>query len=564
MSEKSPRQWLEQAGAAERRGDRAEALALAEQALAAFPNDAALANDAGSLAQRSGEYGLAEKRFAAAQSLEPTNPDFAINRAIALTALDRPYDAIEILRPIEALAAKMARYWSVRATAERAAGLPAEAGRSYDRCLALEPAHPRALHGRARIALERGEDEALSRFDKALAVNPRDADLWLGKAQALEVAGDLAGARDLIEQIVAQAPGWQDGLRMLAQIKLASGSDEFADHYAQAATRMPGDPAIPIAHATLLAVHDRFAEAVAIAAEARRRFTNDTALALLEASYTASSGDDDRAEALFAALHLDTPERWLQEARHALRRRELPRTHQLLDRIERETPWNIAAWALRGLSWRLAEDERADWLYRPDAAIRALPLDAADDLIPQAVEALRRLHAGSALPLGQSLRGGTQTRGRLLDRAEPVFADLRAAIERSVERYRNDLPPMDRSHPLLRHRDGGFALAGSWSVRLVGGGDFHIAHIHPEGVISSALYLVVPDDAAEAGTNGWLELGRPPPDLRIDLAPIATIQPEPGRLALFPSYLFHGTTPFGKAERMTVAFDGVPRDTAIG
>ena len=560
VSALSPRQWVERALSAERAGDGERALAEMEGALAAYPRDAALANDAGSLAQRLGNHVLAETRFALALAFAPTNLDFAINRAIALTSLGNPREAAAFLRSFENAAGRTARYWSVRANGERRAGLMADAGRSYDRCLALEPGHPRALHGRARIAIERGEDDAIARFERALAANPRDPDLWLGKAQAMEVAGDMEGARDLVEQILAQAPAWLDGLRMLAQINLAQGRADFAEHYAYAAARMPGDPAIPTAHANLLAVHDRFADAADVAREARYRFPDNPSLALLEASYTASAGDDDRAEALFAALHENSAERWLQEARHALRRKELSRAHDLLDRAERETPWSVAAWALRGLAWRLVGDERADWLYRPEAAIRAMELSAADDLIPRVVDALRGLHRRSALPLGQSLRGGTQTRGRLFDRTEPIFAELRAAIERTIEQYRQALPPADASHPLLRHRDTGFALAGSWSVRLTGGGDFHIAHIHPEGVISSALYLVVPDDASGPGQKGWLELGRPPPHFRLDLPPLATIEPRPGRLALFPSYLFHGTTPFGSQERLTVAFDGVPRE----
>ncbi|MBO9511309.1 tetratricopeptide repeat protein [Erythrobacter sp. A6_0] len=560
MSGKSPRQWLEQAGAAERRGERAEALAVIAQAVADHPRDAALINDAGSLAQRLGEYELAEARFAAALALAPDNTDFAVNRAIALTALGRPREAVQILHPFETSGERIARYWSVRANAERAAGMAAQAGRSYDRCLALQPNHPRALHGRARIAIERGEGDAVARFDRALAANPRDPDLWLGKAQALDVAGDMAGARDLVQQILAQAPGWMDGLRLMAQLNLAQGRSDFAEHYAEAAARAPDNPAIPVAHANLLAVHDRFTQAADIATEARGRFPNDPSLALLEASYTASAGDDGRAEVLFAALDLETSERWLQEARHALRLHDVSRAHALLDRAEEETPWSVSGWALRGLAWRLSDDPRAEWLYRPDETIRPPPLGGADDLIERAVAVLRDLHQGSPLPLGQSLRGGTQTRGRLFDRTEPVLAELRQAIEGAVERYRQGLPDADPEHPLLRHRDAGFALAGSWSVRLTGGGDFHIAHIHPEGVISSALYLVVPDDAHGPDKSGWLELGRPPPDMRLDLPPIATIQPEPGRLALFPSYLFHGTTTFGRAERMTVAFDGVPRD----
>jgi len=34
---------------------------------------------------------------------------------------------------------------------------------------------------------------------------------------------------------------------------------------------------------------------------------------------------------------------------------------------------------------------------------------------------------------------------------------------------------------------------------------------------------------------------------------------EPARLALFPSVFWHGTRPFDDGERLTVAFDVVPR-----
>jgi hypothetical protein len=38
------------------------------------------------------------------------------------------------------------------------------------------------------------------------------------------------------------------------------------------------------------------------------------------------------------------------------------------------------------------------------------------------------------------------------------------------------------------------------------------------------------------------------------------IEPRVGRLILFPSYYWHGTTPFSEeADRLTVAFDVVPK-----
>jgi uncharacterized protein (TIGR02466 family) len=118
---------------------------------------------------------------------------------------------------------------------------------------------------------------------------------------------------------------------------------------------------------------------------------------------------------------------------------------------------------------------------------------------------------------------------------------------------------MDPRHPLLgQPRDRPIRFAGSWSVRLSGGG-YHANHVHPDGWISSALYIVLPPDLGDAEA-GFLVLGQPQAQLGLDLAPTRVVEPKPGRLALFPSWMWHGTRPFGEGERMTVAFDvAVPR-----
>ena len=42
------------------------------------------------------------------------------------------------------------------------------------------------------------------------------------------------------------------------------------------------------------------------------------------------------------------------------------------------------------------------------------------------------------------------------------------------------------------------------------------------------------------------------------------IQPKPGRLVLFPSYMWHGTIPFQQnAVRTTIAFDVVPNGGGV-
>jgi hypothetical protein len=92
-------------------------------------------------------------------------------------------------------------------------------------------------------------------------------------------------------------------------------------------------------------------------------------------------------------------------------------------------------------------------------------------------------------------------------------------------------------------------------VRLAAEGH-HVAHVHPNGWLSSAFYVSLPGEA-DAGPPpaGWLTLGQPPADLGLDLPPLRTIEPKPGRLALFPAIMWHGTIPFAAGERLTIAFD---------
>ncbi|MBO6769374.1 MAG: tetratricopeptide repeat protein [Erythrobacter sp.] len=556
-----PEQWHARAIASERSGDRTEGIRLLAQALAEHPDHAQLQNALGSMAMRSGDAESAQAAFSRALKLEPDNLEFALNLAIALGQLELHEEALSLLHEHEAAGARQARYWSVRATTARAAGRPAEAAAYYDKCLSIEPRHVRALHGRARTALDRGEKNAAHRFDAALAVNGGEADLWLGKAQALDAQGDSAAARDLMQQLVAQAPGWLDGLKFLSQLRLADGEKDFASPYFEAARRVPDDPSIPLGHAAVLAGLEFADEAADVAAEARKRFPDNPQFRLLEAVHAGDAGQIERAESIYAELALDTSERAIHEARHRIRRGQFERAEGLLAHALDEQAMVHTAYALLGFIWRINNDPRAAWLHEQEGLVRLLPLRQSETILPQATKVLHDLHETSPLPLGQSLRGGTQTRHILFHRREPELAQLRDAIQATLEDYRAGLPGADDAHPLLRHRLVPWTLAGSWSVRMQGGGDYHASHIHPLGMLSSALYLLVPEEAEGDDRQGWLEIGRPPPDLGLDLGPLASIQPQEGHLALFPSTLYHGTTSFREGLRMTVAFDVVP---AIG
>ena len=80
--------------------------------------------------------------------------------------------------------------------------------------------------------------------------------------------------------------------------------------------------------------------------------------------------------------------------------------------------------------------------------------------------------------------------------------------------------------------------------------------------MSSAYYVLLPPSVRARGGDGhagWIKFGQPPEELGLALEPRRFVQPEAGHVALFPSYMWHGTVPFEDAEpRITVAFDMPP------
>jgi tetratricopeptide (TPR) repeat protein len=536
----------------ERRGDGAAARRAFEAALKIAPRDAQVL---GSYANLLGDMGEAEAALAAyrkALQAAPAHHDARYNRALLLQRLGRNDEALADLDKVAAVRPRDAKVLSARGSSLRELGRLDEAAAAYDAALAVEPNRATAAVGRARVAMERGEDGASARYAQAAALRPDDLQVRLDLAEALEMEGDPEAVPTLAAAVAAQ-PRWAQGQKALARMRWEAGEGRaFTRDLESALEAAPDDRDLWLAYASALAEADFNAEAADAAARGRAALGDDPALLLLEALRASEAGELDRADRLFAHVQRNIVGASLIEARHRVRAGDYERASALVDRARAEMPWDIGAWALTGVLWRLRGDPRAAWLLEQPGLVdaRDLPFDAA--AIAEIAAHLRSLHRTRAHPIGQSLRGGTQTRGQLFSRAEPEIRRLREAIEAAVRGYWARLPPADPTHPLLRHRAANPRITGSWSVRLTGGG-FHISHFHPEGALSSACYFAVPE--ARLPMEGWLELGGPPWRLEIPIEPLHRIEPAPGRMALFPSYLFHGTRPFSAGERLTVAFD---------
>ena len=225
-------------------------------------------------------------------------------------------------------------------------------------------------------------------------------------------------------------------------------------------------------------------------------------------------------------------------------------------------PFYQYALANLGTAWRLLKDERDEALNGYDMLVRVFDLEPPEGFSDmesfnaELSAALEQLHPHGREFLDQSLRGGTQTHGSLFAVRHPLVERLKLRFDAAIKRYINDLKG-PAEHPLRARRNKKFCYGGSWSSRLCDQG-FHVNHIHPEGWISSCYYAGVPNAVRdEDAKQGWIKFGEPA--FGHGLSWRRALQPAPGRLVLFPSYMWHGTIAFRAPEpRITIAFDVVP------
>ena len=401
-------------------------------------------------------------------------------------------------------------------------------------------------------AHRRGDPEAAGLLERALRRNPRDGRLLIASAEAAVIAGKPDPLTPL-EQMVDRSPDWVDGQSALANLLFEMGEeDRFVTRFVAALRRNPANAGLWNAYIQALVGAGQFGRAADAARDARAHF-DIPILKLIEANHAGAAGQVDRAGRLLAEVPQQLPEYPEVAARHFARVGDYRRALGFLDLLRARNVADISSWALTELLWRKSSDPRAEWLSMDPAFIKATDLGVSANEMPELAELLRSLHTSRGRPLDQSARGGTQTRGELFRRQESQIQWLRAKIQTALDAYREALPVADPAHPLLAWRDEPWVADGGWSIRLQSSG-YHVPHIHPSGLVSSACYVVVPPQAGDA-REGQLEIGRPPNDLAIDLEPIASFTPLPGHLVLFPSFLYHGTRPFGSGERLSVAFD---------
>lgn len=436
------------------------------------------------------------------------------------------------------------------------------AGAIADPDLRAQLEHHLALSLQRRQAF----DEALQRMRAAAAQSPLDRRAALERASLLRRLGQTGEAIAVYENLLAENPLDLDTHLLLSELRNGLGEADALSSYEKALQRAPGAAQLPRARGRLL---------LKLGSPDDARLAFETALALSPGDPGALAGlaralelggDASGAHAAHAASIATSVDGDALEAFGAflLRQGDVTRALPLAERATQLRPESQGAWALLGLCLRGSDDPRAEWLDDHERHVRVFDLAPPEGYADMAsfnralAADLARVHAGGQQYLTQTLRGGTQTHEEMFYNGNALVDRLLPRITEAVQRYIAEMAD-DPSHPLSSRRGRGFRYAGSWSSQLSSDG-FHVNHIHQKGWISSCYYVAVPDAAADAAAQaGWLKFGEPPEEFGAAFPPRRTVQPLPGRLVLFPSYMWHGTIAFRDPQkRLTIAFDAIP------
>lgn len=491
--------------------------------------------------------------LAALRSVPPGNIPALLKAASAALAQGQAAIVEPVLTAAAAAAPGNPQLWQFLGLARRDLQDSAGAHAAFTRAAALVPDEPLIAHSLARTALEAGFP-AVPLFNRARLLAPTDASVTLGRAAALFAAGEGEAACDQLAKLLAGSPGWSEGHLAYARFSAQVRPDQPIDATLRSALKQH-----PAAGGLWSLVFQVWMEArdyrrtLRALEEARAVLGPQTELDRVEAICLTELGEAEAAQALFDRLPFPADgEAATWSIRNYLRLGRYDEA-QLLAEQDFDGANVASLWPYRALIWRLIGDPRWQWLEGDERLIQTYDIAAEVGPLDQLAGVLRGLHAAKAQPLDQSVRGGTQTDGNLLARAEPEIRRLRAALVDAVRSYVDQLPPADPNHPMLLAQRDELKVAGSWSVRLTDAG-FHADHVHCQGWISSAFYVVVPPADPLVPESGWLAFGECR-DVLPDLRAFRTVEPIPGKLALFPSILWHGTRPFVSGERMTVAYD---------
>jgi len=543
----------------------------------------------------------AVKAFQAALKLQPGDGELLMNLGTAAHQAGQGDVALSALNEAAQKLNNAAAYYALGRAAQQF-GQKIIARNAYAEVLLREPTHADAALNAGVLAHENGDLPAAIRlYRQALVAQPAMIQASVNLAAALQDMGDLNAAEQLLQKVLAADPKNIDALNNYGSIQQRRGDDAGAEQtYRKVLAINPLHEAAIDNLASSLRRQGKTDQVLHYPVQLAQQFPQQAqAWLVLARAYEREGQYAEQLAALQKALDLDgqsaavhdmtgtayqllndlpaalehywhAVERAPQETEYqinlglaALRLLDVDTALPILDKLLATNRFDQRAIAYRALALRVKGDAAAaDAWTDPQKLAAIMEIKTPEgygnlaQFLDVLVKDLRAVKNRSWSPYGQSVRGGSQTENMLFAETSPSIQAFRAMLDTTINEYLNNRT-LDDSHPFWAARPSRLQYR-SWSVILKKGG-YHIPHIHPGGAISGVFYVAVPP---LSGEEGWLELGpsgidvalpSPPPSLRVE--------PIPGRLVLFPSYMWHGTLPFmGEGERITIAFDVVQVD----
>ena len=459
-----------------------------------------------------------------------------------------------------------AEAWAAYGSARRGIEDPVEAEVAYRKAIDINPNYGTAHHDLgALLAKESRHEEALEQLVLAAEAGVTGPEIVYNLASSLAGLSRFDESEALLLDAVQALPYAIELHRLLARLKYMRGDRDFDGAIRRAVNVAPDHVPLRIVHSQLLLAAGDLDEAYEVLEGLGDTGVHEQAVQAELAAIHQEAGRYGEALACAQTLAAGSEKFGTHVDLIIDALMSLGRADEAMPYIEmgrEELPLNQWYIAMEATAARLLGDPRYEELYDYERFVQSYPIEApagwssTDGFRRDLNAALVERHKFHAHPLDQSLRNGTQTPRGLLGDPHPAIVAFLHALQEPIEQYRHHIGNRS-THPMTARNRGNLTMTGCWSVRLHKDG-YHVNHVHPEGWISSAYYAEVPPEVGDVERrSGWIKFGEP----RYPV-PGATagkfVQPLAGSLVLFPSYMWHGTTPItGDEPRMSVAFDAV-------
>lgn len=551
-------------------GDFDEAESLFQTCLEKAPHRADIHANHGNLLKAQGRIGEAIVEYRRALEVDADFRPARIALARSLNAAGEYTDALAESQRLLRHDKADAEAWSAYGAALRGIDDLEASEIAYRRAINIKPGYGAAHHDLgALLAKESRHEQALEHLTLAAEAGVTGPEIVHNLASSLAGLGRFEETQALLLDATQALPHAIELHRLLARLRYMRGDPDFDGTIKTATTLLPDYLQLRVAHSQLLLAAGELDKAYKVLEDLNDTDVQDKAVqGELAAIHQEAGRYDDAlrcAQAVAAGSesfgeHVDL----IIDALMSLGRADEAMPY--IEIARDEAPLNQWYVAMEATAARLLGDPRYEELYDYERFVQSYSIEtpagwsSIEEFRRDLNAALIERHKFRAQPLDQSLRNGTQTPRGLLGDPDPIIFAFLESLRSPIEEYRRHIG--DRStHPMTVRNRGTVKMTGCWSVRLSKDG-YHVNHVHPEGWISSAYYAEVPPEVSDAERkSGWIKFGEP----RFPV-PGATagkfVQPQAGSLVLFPSYMWHGTTPIiGDEPRMTVAFDAVCVDS---